>query len=113
ALALGEIKDSRAVEFMVSALEDKDLAIVAGAYAFFIRQGVPGSEDILMNALNEHGYEVMAEDFLTCGNSELEEAAHKWALENESEIKPAPGSKNSPLWGSSRKLYLKNSDQAE
>ncbi|MBK8051048.1 MAG: HEAT repeat domain-containing protein [Anaerolineales bacterium] len=52
ALALGETKSPRAVEPLMGALEKKDLAIVAGAYAFFIMRGTPGTEAVLIEGLS-------------------------------------------------------------
>jgi HEAT repeat protein len=52
--ALGEIGDARAAEPLIAALKDKDLKIIKGAYKFFIRRGKPGSEPILINALNSN-----------------------------------------------------------
>jgi len=99
ARALGGIKDARAVEPLIAALKDRKLEIVAGAYAFFIRRGEPGSEYILIEALNKFGYGSMAEDFLNCGNSKLKKAAIKWAKRNDYLIIPSREARNGPVWG--------------
>jgi len=101
AWALGEIKDARAVEFLIIALKDKDLAIVTGAYSFFIRRGEQESIPILIDALNEYGYEEMATDFLNCGNGQLEKAGRVWLRQNGYEIKSVPGG-SGPQWGSKK-----------
>jgi hypothetical protein len=77
--ALGNIKDPRAVQALLAAFKESDLAVIAGAYPFFIRRGEPGSENALIQALNAHGNERMAIEFLYCGNSALEAASPEWA----------------------------------
>jgi hypothetical protein len=81
AYSLVAIRDARAVEPLMEALKDEKLEIVAGAYRFYIHLGISGSENVLIRSLNKYGSMVpfMAEDFLNCGNNQLEEAAAKWA----------------------------------
>jgi HEAT repeat protein len=110
AWVLGDIKDPRAVEPLIAALEDdadsivrwnsatalqeigtpapermlpalreRDLAVVAKAYPFFIVRAEPGSEEVLAQALNAHGTLEMAMDYLNCGNGLLGGAAQRWA----------------------------------
>ena len=97
--ALGKIKDTRAVDVLLSVLKDRNSEIIAGAYAFFIRRGNPDAEDLLIEALNRDGDIVMAEDFLNCGNSKLEEAAILWAKEHDYNLRRLPNGKGSPVWG--------------
>ncbi|MBU1262645.1 HEAT repeat domain-containing protein [bacterium] len=99
ASALGEIQDTRAVEPLLSALKAKDLAIVAGAYSFFIRRGEQESIPILIDALNNYGNNKMATDFSNCGNSQLKEAARAWAKKHGYTIKPGG---SGPQWGSKK-----------
>jgi hypothetical protein len=61
-------------------LKKPDLAVIAGAFSFFIQRGEPGSEDALIQALNAYGDKDMAEAFLNRGNSALEAAARQWAV---------------------------------
>lgn len=81
ALALGMINGRRAAGSLLSALKAKDLAVVAGAYGFFIERGEAGSEDVLIDALNAFGGVEMAQAFMNCGNAALDAAGHKWATE--------------------------------
>jgi len=77
------------VEPLIKSLKDKDrrvrqmtLVAITKAYLSFICRGVPGTEPILIKALNKHGDKSMGEAFLNCGNIKLEKAAHRWAFFN-------------------------------
>ncbi len=98
--ALGKMQDARAVGPLVAALKDENLEIIAGAYPFFIQRGDPGSEDLLIRALDAYGARNlwMAHDFLNCGNNRLAEAAGNWAREHDHRIDTAPG-RSAPRWG--------------
>jgi HEAT repeat protein len=100
--ALGQIRDARAVEFLLAALEDKNQEMIAAAHRFFIERGEKGSEAILIEALNNYGFEEMAEAFLNCGNSLLEAAGQEWAVHNGYKIMTTPGGGDRPVWGSSQ-----------
>lgn len=63
-----------------------------------VRIGEPGTETILIKALNKYNDKSMAEDFLNCGNNQLEEAAKKWARVHGYMEWPDFGS-DSPTWG--------------
>jgi hypothetical protein len=77
--ALGVLEVPRAVDTLLAGWREDDLLLIAGASAFFIRRGEPGSEDTLIRALKAHGSIGMAETYLNCGNSALEAAADEWA----------------------------------
>lgn len=79
ALALNRSKDPRAVAALMTALKAPDLAVVAGAYNFYIRGAVPLSEGPLIAALDKYGDRNMAQDYLNCGNVSLSIAAEDWA----------------------------------
>ena len=98
---LVEMKDPRAAEPLLAAFSRKDLAVVAGAYCFFICRGEPGTEPILIKALNKYGTKKMAEDFLNCGNAELTKAGHMWANRHGYKVSSSPDA-GGPVWGSSR-----------
>ncbi len=103
AYALGEIEHPRAVEALLAGLRELDLALIAGAYAFFIRRGEPGSEDALIRALNAHTTKEMAEDLRYCGNSALEAAAREWMVGRDLSPSAKHGDQGEPLrWGSRR-----------
>jgi HEAT repeat protein len=109
AKALGKIKDSRAVQTLITTLNDEspdireeaakaliefgapaieplnralkenNLRVVADTYYFLICLGEPGTETILVEALNKYGTKRMTIDFINSGNIQLKEAAKKWA----------------------------------
>jgi len=89
-----------AVSALLAALAERDMAVVAGAHEFFIDRGEAGSEDVLIEALGEFGDKDMAQDFLTCRNSKLEEAASSWGLKHDYRIQEVRTA-SSPLatWG--------------
>jgi HEAT repeat protein len=78
AAALGEIADASAAAVLNRSAEAKDLTVVASAYAFFIREGNPEREQLLIQALETLGDADMARDFLNCGNARLSEAGRRW-----------------------------------
>lgn len=86
ATALAGIQNIPSVDKLTTALKNDDLMVIAGVYPYFIRKGIKGSEGPLIKSLNKYGDGIMAEDFLNCGNSILEEAALKWLQENEYDI---------------------------
>lgn len=79
ARAIGEINDTRANEILISALRNKDWQVIEGAYRFYIRRGEPGSEAVLIEALNKSWNKTMVIDFLNSGNRQLGEAAAECA----------------------------------
>jgi hypothetical protein len=76
--ALSEIDDPRAADALMVGLRQARLPVVAGAFRFFIRQGEPGSEAVLIRALEFTDDAMMAHDFSMCGNGVLEQAAKDW-----------------------------------
>ena len=80
-------------------LDEEDLKPVAANYAYYIRLGRAGSEDVLMRALNKHGGKDMAVDYLNCGNDTLEQAAQDWAANHGYEVYTTPGVAGGPQWG--------------
>jgi len=82
-------------------LHQRKLGVVASAMPFYLRQGEAGSESILIDALNAHGGQSMAELFLNCGNPKLHDAAQAWAKRYGFEIREqVPGSTSGgPRWG--------------
>jgi hypothetical protein len=98
---LGEIKDPRAVSALLAALMERETAAIAGAYTFFIERGEPGSEDALIETLGKTGNENMAQKFLNCGNTKLQQAARSWATSRGYRIFGIP-SGGHVEWGSAR-----------
>jgi HEAT repeat protein len=80
ARALAEVKDPIAAEFLDGAMKKKNLEIVSAAYAYYIRKGEAGTEDILIEALWEGCYEKkMVFHFAHSGNEKLKQAADEIA----------------------------------
>ena len=82
ARALGGINDPRAATALLTVLEKHDTAVIASDAPLFIKLCKPGSEDALIEALDRFGNKDMAQLFLNCGNSRLEQAARAWAGRN-------------------------------
>jgi len=78
-------------------LKANDTASISGAYGFFVEEGEPGSEQALIDTLNQSGKEWQAELLLTCGNARLEEAARAWLIRHGM---PIHQDVFGPTWGS-------------
>lgn len=64
---------------LITAIDEDNLLLVAKAHLYYIRRGKQGTEEILIEALEQHGWKRMAENYLNSGNLLLEEAAREWA----------------------------------
>ncbi|MBN2380946.1 HEAT repeat domain-containing protein [candidate division WOR-3 bacterium] len=91
------VEHPRATGTLGTAIESEDLDVVAGAYAYYIRKGEDGTEDLLEKAIYIYGTREMAVDYLNSGNLQLEEAARYWA-ESRSATLPTD-TKKGPKWG--------------
>lgn len=114
---LGDIGDTRAIPQLIIALNESGmlrgsaanalkkmsddayqplleaLKKKSGAFYGLIRLGRPGTEPALIKALNTYGDKEMAEFYLNCKNTLLEQAAKDWASHNGYVIKYGiPGS---------------------
>jgi hypothetical protein len=74
--------DSSAIAPIIAALDKEDMAVIAGAYYYFLEEGKPGTEPLLIKALNDYGQLEMATDYINCGNTLLQKAAEEWATKN-------------------------------
>jgi HEAT repeat protein len=100
ALALTTIDNDMAEKALNALIEQGNLSIIAYIYDYFIREGIFGSEPVMIEALNRFGTTVMAEAFLNCGNSTLEEAATDWADRHGYDIIQSSWGGMYPKWGS-------------
>jgi HEAT repeat protein len=91
ATRLGESYSPDAHGVLLAALRDHDMEVIINVYDFFIHQGEPNSEDTLIEALDRSGDLKMAQAFLNCGNSKLEQSALSWAADNHVQIVTGPG----------------------
>jgi HEAT repeat protein len=86
AATLANIKDPRATSALLKALQERNGAVIAGAYMFYVDRGEAGSEDALIEALKQFGGEQMAGYLLNCGNATVEVAARNWEKSHGMEI---------------------------
>jgi hypothetical protein len=104
ALAFSRIKDTIVENALMDALGKKDLSVIAWAYLFFIRKGKTGTEDLLIQALDKYGYDMMASDYQNCGNAKLQEAAKRWSEKHSRPLpKPMLGISMGPSWEEDQK----------
>jgi HEAT repeat protein len=124
AKALGELGDRDATKALVASLKDAKLSAAAalalaklykddpdkllpylkakatvGVYYGLIRIGADSTIPGLVKALNSFGTKDMAVDYLNCGSTKLEDAAHAWAKKHGYEVVTQPGG-GSVQWGS-------------
>ena len=99
--ALAEIRGiSEAEAALDAALVARDLQAVAAASNYFIRKGEPGTERILIDALEAHGTHFLAQRFLNARNDELDEAARSWAAVRGYRVVNRPSGTGESYWGS-------------
>jgi HEAT repeat protein len=97
ALRRQNTSDPRISKALLSGLKERNLNIIAGADTFFIRMGKPGTEDLLIQALNKYQYPNMMEDFLNSGNVKLSSAAYDLARQKGYYVRQGGG--RGPRWG--------------
>jgi HEAT repeats len=90
---------------LIAALRRRDLDFVADLHDFYIQLGRPGSEGVLIDALNAHGDTVMALSFLNSGNAKLDRGARAWAASRGYTVTSTPGQAAPRSWGSSRTAF--------
>ena len=92
--------DPDAVKPLLDLLHNGSVGGVAERYAFFIRLGHPGSEGVLIKALDGYGDTTMCVDYLNCGNDKLDRAARNWANRHGYYVTTSYGSSHGgPMWG--------------
>lgn len=97
ARALGEINDPKATEFLDDTMKKKNLEIISAAYRYYVRKGEQGTEDVLVEAMQDSSYDKrMVLDLTNCGNEKLKKAADEIAKKRGYRTTPDwPG----PKWG--------------
>jgi len=103
AASLDNVDDSRVADALMARLRQRKYAVIAAAIAFYVRRGEPGTEPILIDALNATGGQSMAELFMNCGNQRLSQAAMTWAREHGYDIRqrlPGGDASGGTRWGS-------------
>jgi HEAT repeat protein len=87
---------------LTAVLSNRNLKGVADNYAMYIKWGIPGSQWVLVRALENYGNETMTVDYLNCGDDQLDKAGENWANSHGYSVysERAFGS-TGPQWGSS------------
>ena len=80
--ALAHIGDPRVSRALLAALHERNYAVIAGGYEFYVDWGEAGSEDSLIQALNIYGDDLMARYLVSCGNARVESATRAWEKRN-------------------------------
>lgn len=88
-----------AMQTMRTILAEKNLPALAEYHRFFIRLGLKGSEQTLIDALNMHGNQEMCLNFLNSGNAKLQEAGYAWARNHHYTVFSLFGEADQPKWG--------------
>lgn len=86
-----------AVEPLIKALKDVNNEIRVGAASSLGWIGDARAIEPLIEVLNKYDDESMAENFLNCGNAQLEKAARSWASSHGYVVQPSSG--GGPSWG--------------
>jgi len=96
-------KYPEAVAPLTAALEKPDYDLITDIYSFYIQLGHPGSEKVLVEALQRQGFtptaSPMALAFYASGNKRLIRGAREWASDHGATITGQPGGIG-PRWGS-------------
>jgi hypothetical protein len=92
--------DPNAVDVFISAIGQGNIKLIAKNYPFYIRLGLSGTEKLLLKALDSYFDIRMCEDYLNCGNKELEDGATKIANKYGYLVFPRLGNHDGPKWGS-------------
>ena len=99
-LAVAELDTPQVVARMDRAIADNDLALIADANQYFVRQGTEESEEALLKALEHHGDISLVTDLLNSGNARLQTAARSWATARGREVRVIDGESGAATWGS-------------
>jgi len=81
AKALAAIQQPEAVQAISESLKERNLNVVAAVYPTLIRADDPEFVPLLVEALNNSGDQIMVQDFANNENSQLADAARKYAAE--------------------------------
>jgi HEAT repeat protein len=100
AKALVDIATPEAEKALLDRFGSERPEIVVAAHEFFIRQGIPGSEQIFLDVLEQRGWAI-ASALAFSGNSLLEDAGRSYYRDHYFPDKPGEGP-NAPKWGSDR-----------
>ena len=88
------------LESLTSAIDSESTRIIAINYPFYIKLGQKGTEKLLLKSLDRHLTTSMLNDYLNCGNSEIELEAKSIGKKHGYWISTSPGFHYGPKWGS-------------
>lgn len=86
-----------------AALTARRYDIIAMVPAYYIGKGTPGSEPVLIEAMNREGGMFTAGYLLNTGNATLVHAARRWAANNGFVVSRSSHAQASVAWGSSQR----------
>ena len=96
-------EDPEAITPLTAALEKPDYELITDIYNFYIQLGKPGSERVLVEALNRQDYDqegtVIALAYYGSDNKRLVAGARAWAADHGASFTGSPGAIG-PKWGS-------------
>jgi hypothetical protein len=96
-------ENPKAVAPLRKALRTRDYRLVADLMLFYIQLGQPGSESILIEAMNRYGDTLMVLQVLQSDNGKLVKAAYAWAGSHGYTITGNPGGPGGAgTWGGGR-----------
>jgi HEAT repeat protein len=87
-------------EVLLNDVGSGDRRKVQDAVFTFMALGNPKIVDDLVQILDDHGDQELAETYLNCGNDKLAQAAHDWASQNGYTITTIPSDNAHMNWGS-------------
>jgi HEAT repeat protein len=88
------------LESLTSAIDSESTRIIAINYPFYIKLGQKGTEKLLLKSLDRHLTTSMLNDYLNCGNSEIELEAKSIGKKHGYWISTSPGFHYGPKWRS-------------
>ena len=71
--------DVKAMEALRTEFDCKNLPVICGACAFYVREGRPDGEAMILSALASHGDRKMATTLMNSDNQQLADAGKQWA----------------------------------
>ena len=88
--ALCAFDDPRIEEEFAKAAAAGDLAVFTGAHRYFIANGKPEYQDLMVRALDHFGDSELATALLSCGNPQLAGVAASWLFCHSPEVDTSP-----------------------
>jgi len=96
---ISRINDPEGNELLKKHIINGDRKIAAAAFPFYIKLGMAGTEDVLIDALKLYGTKDMAESFINSGNLKLSNAGRSWASKHGYKIMYASPNNHNVKWG--------------